>query len=447
MKTIYKVLSVLSLLALFTLTFATPALAFDGRGGDKITIKADEVINDDLYVTANEFVLDGTVKGDLIVFGQTITINGTVEGDLLAAGQTVIINGTVTDDARIAGAALQIGEGALIGSDLLVGGASLETKKGSLVKGEIVFGSAQALLAGNGTGDVLAGTAALELTGSFGGNVEAYVDATDGTKSSMPMSTYMNNIPISIPNVQPGLTVADGAKIAGNLKYTSTVDLPIPSGVVVGKVTRTAPQVSTEARYVPPTAAQKVGTWALDMLRTMLTLILFGLLLGWLFPIFMKALPEKIKSQPWASLGWGAIAWAAFFFGLLAIVLVMIFGGLVFGLLTLGEISGSVIWLGILALFGLTIVFVLVTTYLTKIIVGDMLGKWILDRANPTLAEHKVWPMVIGVTILVLIIELFSFPLLPIGFFGWLINFSVILCGLGALWIWGRDAMQARKTA
>ncbi|MBI5963511.1 MAG: hypothetical protein HY863_08575, partial [Chloroflexi bacterium] len=62
MKTIYKFLSVLSLLAIFTLTFATPALAFDGRGGDRVVIKADEIINDDLYITANEIIFDGTVK-------------------------------------------------------------------------------------------------------------------------------------------------------------------------------------------------------------------------------------------------------------------------------------------------------------------------------------------------------------------------------------------------
>lgn len=447
MKTIYKIFSVLSLLALFTLTFATPALAFDGRGGDKVTIKADEVIKDDLYVTANEFVLDGTVKGDLIVFGQTITINGTVEGDLIAAGQVVIINGTVTDDARIAGAALQIGKDAVIGSDLLAGGASLEAQNGSSVEGELVFGSGQALLEGNVAGDVLAGTSALELGGTFGGDVQAYVDVTDGTKSSPPMSMYMTNIPISIPSVQPGFTVSDGAKITGNLKYTSTVDLPIPGGVVGGDVARTAPEIGLEATYTPPTAAQKVGTWALNLLRAIVTLILFGLLLGWLFPGFMKALPEKIRTQPLANLGWGAIAWAAFFFGLLAIVLVMIFGGLIFGFLTLGGISGSIIWLGILALFGFTILFVLVTSYLTKIIVSEMMGKWILSRTSPSLAEHKVWPMIIGVTALIVIIELFRFPLLPIGFFGWLINFTVILCGLGALWIWGRDTMQARKTA
>ena len=102
-----KILSLFTMLALLSLALVTPALAFEGRDGDKVVIAADEVIDDDLYVGANEFILDGTVTGDLIVGGTIITINGTVEGDLWAAGQVIIVNGTVKDDARIAGAGLR----------------------------------------------------------------------------------------------------------------------------------------------------------------------------------------------------------------------------------------------------------------------------------------------------------------------------------------------------
>jgi cytoskeletal protein CcmA (bactofilin family) len=439
MKPIQKLFSVFALLAIVTIVFATPARAFDGRSGDEIVIKADEVIDDDLYVTARTFTLEGTVNGDVVVFAQTITINGTVNGDLIAAGQVVIINGTVTDDARIAGAALQMGEKASVGSDVVGAAASLELKNGSTVKGELVYAGGQALLAGDITGDVLAATGGLELSGSFGGNVQAHVDANENTASSPPMNMYMTNIPITLPSVRPGLKVDDGAKIAGNLEYTSTVDLPVPAGVVAGKVTRTAPAPSERARPVQPTPAQQVGKWALDLLRGMITLILFGLLLGWLFPFFMRALPEEIRTHPWSSLGWGAIAWAAFFFGLLVIVLAMILGGLIFGFLTLSGVSGTIIWVGILALIGFTILFILVTSFLTKIVVGELIGKWILNRTNPALAGHNVWPMVVGVVVLVAVIGLFRFPLLPLGFFGWLINFLVILCGLGALWLWTRD--------
>src|SRR6187200_294493 len=88
-----KFLSVFVLVVLLALTFSTPAYAFDGRGGDRIVIEAGEVINDDLYVAAQEFVLDGTVNGDLIVFAQNVTINGKVDGDLMAAAQTVAVYG------------------------------------------------------------------------------------------------------------------------------------------------------------------------------------------------------------------------------------------------------------------------------------------------------------------------------------------------------------------
>ena len=180
-------------------------------------------------------------------------------------------------------------------------------------------------------------------------------------------------------------------------------------------------------------------TWTFDLLRTIVTLIIFGLLLGWLAPMFMKALMEKLQSQPAASLGWGLVAYAAFFFAILVVIVAMIAGGILFGVLTLGGMSGTIIWLGILALFVMVVGFVLVTAFLTKIIVAWLGGKLILARFNPALAEHKVWPLVIGVVLVALIIAL--------PFVGWLFGILVMFIGLGALWIWGRELMQARKAA
>ena len=444
-----KYLSVFALLALLSLTFVTPARAFDGRSGEVIVIDADQVINDDLYITAREFTLNGTVHGDVIAFAQTVTINGTVDGDLMAAAQTVVINGTVTDDARIAGAALQLGEKAKIGSDVIAAGASFEAREGSSVEGDLVYGGAQALVAGDVTRNVLAGTAALELRGSVGGNVQAYVEANENTTSAAPMQLYLTNIPISVPNVRPGLTFANDAKVGGNLTYSSTVDLPIPDGVVAGKVTRTTPthNNSRTARAVQPTPAQRVGTWIFDMLRSAITLILFGLLLGWLFPALMRALPEKVRSQFLPSLGWGAIAWAAFFFILMVVVAVTIIGGIVFGLLTLGGLSGTIIWGGLALLFAMLVGFVLITSYVTKVVVGEAIGKWVLGQTNSSLREHKVWPMIIGVLVIVFIVGLLRFPLLPFGFFGWLVDLVIVLLGLGALWLRGRESFQKPAVA
>ena len=439
MSRTFKIISVLAALTLLALAVVTPARAFESREGQNIVIEKGEVVEDDLYLFADTITVNGTIKGDLVAFGSNITVNGTVEGDVMAAGQAVVINGNVNDDARIAGAGLQIGPSAVIGDDLIAAGASLETKEGSQVGGDLVVGSAQALLAGDVTGDVTAGTAALELRGAYGGNVHAYVDMNSDTEDMPPMNMYMTNMPISIPSIPAGLTVNDSARIAGDLEYTSTFDLNIPGGSVAGKITRTEPQIDPEMQVIEQTPAQKVGTWALGLLRLTIALILFGLFLGWLFPKFMKSLPETLRAKPWASLGWGAVAWAVFFFALLAILLAMIFGGILFGIFTLGAVTGAIIWVGILLLFAMTVGFVLVTSYLTKIVVGEWIGKWILGKLNPSLAGHKVWPMVLGVVIVVAVVGLLRFPLVPLGFFGWLVNFAVILFGLGALWLWGRE--------
>ena len=84
---------------------ASPAYAFDGRSGDKVIIKSGEVVNYDLYITAQEFILDGSV--------------------------------------------LLVGEKTSIGGDIIGAGYSLEVQEGSKVGQDIVFAGGQILLAGD----------------------------------------------------------------------------------------------------------------------------------------------------------------------------------------------------------------------------------------------------------------------------------------------------------
>jgi len=123
------------------------------------------------------------------------------------------------------------------------------------------------------------------------------------------------------------------------------------------------------------------------------------------------------------------------------VVILMVLGGWIFGTLTLGGINGTIIWGGIATLFAMLVGFVVITSFVTKVVVGSTLGKSILLQTGPALANHKVWPMVVGVTVIVFVVGMFYFPLLTLGFFGWLINFAVILLGLGALWLLGRDSL------
>ncbi len=446
MSKTHKFFSIVILLALLALTTAAPAYAFDGRSGDKVVIQSGDVINDDLYVGANEFVLDGTVNGDVIAGGQMITINGTINGDLMAAGQTIVINGTVTGAARIAGSVLFIGEKANIGKDVIGAGYSLESRKGSAIGRDVIYAGGQILLAGDVTRNVQVATGGLEIAGNVGGNVKADVGEANQSQAGPPPTMFMGPSTVPIPLVKTGLTIDPSAKITGNLAYTQNNDLTFPAGIVSGKISRTTPPVNQKAQGTSgfvETPAQKVGTWSLNLLRSLVTLILIGLLLLWLFPALIKKPTEKLGTKPWPSLAWGVVAYAAFFFAILLILFVLILGGILFGVLTLGGLSGTVIWLGILALFALIVGFVLVTSFITKVVFGMALGKWILIQVKSPLAEHRFWPMVIGVAITVVVIALLSFPLIP-GFLGGLLNFIVILLGLGAVWLWGRDALSKK---
>jgi cytoskeletal protein CcmA (bactofilin family) len=445
MKRTHKLLSVFVLATLLTLAISTPAYAFDGRGGDQVVIASDEVINDDLYVGAQQFIMDGTVNGDLIAFAQTVTINGKVDGDVMTGAQTVAIYGEVTGTIRMAGSVLFVADTAKIGGDIVGAGYSLEVKPGNAIGRDLIYAGQQALLAGDVTRNVDVAASGLELRGKVGGNVYAEVGDASQINEVIPPTVFMPQSTIPIPPVKAGLTVASSAHVAGNLKYSQLKDLPIPSGVVLGTVVRTVPNI-TPTTVREETVAQKIEKWGAGFVRNSITLILIGLLLLWLFPTFMRSLSENLRAKPLPSLGWGAVAWAAFFFVLLVLIAGTIIAGILFGFLTLGQLTGTVVWLGILALFGLIVGFVLVTTFVAKIVFGVALGKWIFAQFHSPLAEHRYWPMVVGVLITLAVTTMLSFPLIP-GFLGWLVNFAVVLLGLGALWIWGLERTARKPVA
>jgi cytoskeletal protein CcmA (bactofilin family) len=444
MSRIQKTLIAVTLFSLLSILATTPAYAFDGRGGDKVVIPADQVVNDDLYVGANEFVLEGTVNGDVVAFAQTVTINGTIHGDLMTAAQTVVVNGTITGDIRMAGGVLFVGDKAKVGGDIVGAGYSLEVRKGSTIGRDAVFATGQTVLAGDVARNVLAATGALQIAGYVGGNVKVQLGEASEGRSGPPPSMFMRQSTVPVPIIRQGLTIDPAAKIKGNLDYTQNVELGIPAGVVAGKITRTAQPVEKNAPAPEKTAGQKVADWVWHSARSLLTLLLIGLFLLWLFPLFMAAASTQLGNKPWPSLGWGIITYAGFFFLVLLLVFVTVLGAVVFGILTLGGLAGTIVVLGLLSLFSLIVAFVLATAFLAKILFGITLGKWILSQMNSPLASHRYWPMVIGVVITVAVVALLTFPLIP-GVLGWLLDLAIILFGLGALWLWGRDKLATKQ--
>ena len=424
---------IIMLAILLIATLASPVLAFESRGGADVVIAADEVIEDDLYVMAGTFTLDGTIKGDLIVFGGTITINGTVEEDLWAAGQSIIINGAVEDDARIGGSVIILSPRGNVGDDLVAGAYSLETKNGSIVGGDLVFGGFQAQLAGDVTGDVMVAGNSVAILGSVGGDVDAEVGEAGAGPPFSPFM-FMPNAP-HIPSVPGGLTVAPDASIGGTLRYSAPAQADVPSDVN----TEYTPAISPGAEVKEaPSVGQRILDWVLNLIRSLVSLLIVGLLLIWLLPKYVTRYADALAAKPLASLGWGV---AAFFAIPLAILIIAGFtAGLavIFGVLTIGNLSVTAILLGVFLIFSVILAAYLVAVWGAKIAVSIWLGRLIVQRSSTSLDQSRFWPFLIGLIIVVL---LTSIPIL-----GGLINFVILLLGLGALELWFWQAYKDRTT-
>ncbi len=430
-----KWLVVVALSLLLCLVLAPSSYALEKMEGSTVTIEAGEVIEDDLMVFANEFVLGGTVKGDVIFFATKATINGVVEGDLMGGGQEIVINGNVADDVRVGGSVITLGEAAVIGDDFMAGGYSLESTTGSLVEGSMYFGGAQARLAGDIGGDLWVSAGGLELLGTVTGDVQADVGAAS---DAPPFSPFMF-MPgaASAPTFEWGLTVDDQAQIGGDLNYSAPVAADVPNNVVAGDVAFEQVVQTTATEPVETvTTTQKVVNWLADWLRQLVTLLFVGFLMMWLLPRWTGKVAGFVQERPLPSLGWGLMAVAAILVTIVLVFIVMIMLAMALGALTLADLVGAVIVIGLFVLFGLMLLFGFTVSYFARIIVAVAGGRYLFSRFHSRFAESGYWSMALGVLLIAI--------LTAIPWVGPLISLVVVLLGFGALWQEGIQGWQRR---
>src|SRR5918993_1186831 len=416
-------------LLLAGLVAASPVGALETRSGDEVVIGSDQVIEDDVYVTANEVVVDGTIRGDLIAFGGSIAVDGTVEGDLIGAAQAVQIGGTVEDDVRIAGQTLLLDEGAEVEDDLIAAGLSLENMPDSAVGGTLMYAGYQALLQGTVGEDVNAAANGLELGGEVGANVDAEVDGEDGGPPPFLFAPQAD-----LPTVDSGLTLTDSATVGGNLTYESGTEAQIdPQAQIEGEV------VGEER---PAEAEEDTYTFAdavFDNLRSFVALLLVGLLLIWIAPNWVRRRAGTVLDRPLASLGWGVLGLMAVLALGVAILLATLVLAVILGLLTLGGLVALIVGLGLVAEVVLVLIFWISTNYLAQIVVSFLAGLLLVEVVRPGRGRGRVLPLVVG---LILYVILRAVPVL-----GPLVGLAVVLLGLGTLldWIWAK--LRRRRAA
>ncbi|MCW5851000.1 MAG: hypothetical protein KIT87_13075 [Anaerolineae bacterium] len=425
---------------------APAAHAADPRTGDTVIIPASETVNDDVYLFGEQVIIDGVVKGDAVAIGQTIIVNGTVEGSLMSAGTTVTVNGHVGHAVRAAGYGVRLGPESYVGKDVLAGAYSVIADRGSQVLGDMFVGSYQARLDGEIGEDYRGGQTALEINGVIHGNVEVAVDPTGG--QTVPPSVYMPNVPgiNEIPNLAPGLRVGDQARIGGTLRYASpVVGQFAPSAQVQGGVQQTVNEAVTraqaEARRTVEIANSPM-TRLTAMVRNIITLILIGLLLVWLAWNFTRQSADVVALRPLPAFGWGFVTAIGVPFVALLLLVVSIMVLVLFGTLTLGGLGAATFIIGLLINGGLVLVFMTGLAWLSKVVVGLAVGQLLLSRFDSPLAHSRVWPMVLGVTLVALLVALLN--LVPM--LGGLVTLLIDLVGLGALalTLWNLSGLSHR---
>lgn len=399
-------------------------------------IAADEVIDDDVFTSAETVVVDGTVNGNLFASGDSVTINGTVGGDLIVTGSEVTVNGLVNGNLAFFGGELSVGgtvEGsifalggsltlespAVVGRNLFFTGFGMKTEPGSTIGRDLLVSGYQALLAGRIDQDVDAEVAALEIEGSIGGDVVADVSEPG---ESPPGQFQWPGLPAM---VDPGLRVAEEAQIDGMLTYVSPVEQAdtiesLPDGGVVH-------QLPTKPKGpVPLTPGEQAASWLLARAQDGLTLLVLGGLALWWAPALLKRLADQARARPLPAAGWGLVVMITGFIGLVVLTALILVLGILMGAVTLGGLAGTVFGMGFSGLALAFALFLLAITYGSKLIVAYVAGKLALQRLAPRRADG-IWPLVLGVVLYVL---LRSIPIL-----GWFIGMIVTFVGLGAMWL------------
>lgn len=430
-------------LSVLLLTATVPAQAADFRSGERVVIDAATVINDDLFVTADELVIDGTIKGDLYALANTLTINGTVEHDVSAGARNIIINGAVGDTLRAGAQAIVLGDKANIARSALVGGMALETKPGSAVGHDLLFGAYQALLGGNVQNDVIAGAYGIQLDGTIGRNMR--VSVGDERNAGPSPTMFMPFPTMAMPAVPAGLTLAPTAKIGGDLIYESSVPVTVPSGAqVTGPIVQQTPtpdQVSTPPTPEQLQAEQQQQTidYFLNALRDFVVLLLIGLLVLWLLPKWIQGMAEFVQTKPLGSFGRGILMFVGYFVAVAVILIAGLMLIVMFGILTLGSLAGAIALVGAVLFVVLTAGYWLFMTYVAPIVVSYLIGKLLLGRMQATWAQNRFVQFIVGLILLSLVL------LIPVV--GFLIGILVALFALGALLFWVMPMFERKNAA
>lgn len=321
--------------------------------------------------------------------GGIVTVNKEVKDNFFAAGYQIKTESNINGDAFLFASKITLKEE--VSDNAFIAGQGVE------IQGKIahdLFAIAADLSLDKNSqvlGNAYLGAAIVDLAGTIKGNV--YVGA-DSLKIS---GTIEGDLKAEVDK----LTLDSTAQVKGKITYTSKNEAKIVSGATYGAMEK-------KEKVVQAGGWRDKGFWS-GKLYSLLGSLLVGIILLTLVPKYFSAIAEIIKNKPWLSLGWGLL------FLIITPVIMVIAMVIIIGF-PLAMIAAGLYLLAI---------------YLAKIFAGLTVGN-LISKGKWT----PIWALTGGMLIIVLL------SIVP--WIGGLINFVVILAGLGAIFLVTKEALAKK---
>jgi hypothetical protein len=330
-------------------------------------LSKDETVKSDIFVTCARGRIDGTVEGDLFFFGQSIEISGHIKGDAIIFAGSTRINGQIDGNIRSFTNNLTITGS--VGKNVLTFNEVVNLDSAGKVGGSMTaFGESVGVDGHLGHDLVVFGDQTL-ISGTVDGGIQA-----KGRTMSIGSSAQVGG-PIHYEGDNPA-SVASGAKLASPVEFTKAVH---------------------KSQYME-------GHYYVWRIIWTAAFVLFGMVLFLLLPKFAE---EAVRAgeRVGAPLGLGLLVFPAV--PIACIIACITVVGIPLGVLTLG------LWF--LGLFT------------AEIVVGAVVGNWILGRAVDT------WGLIGRMAMGFVLVRIVYTPLAHLHVIGSLVGLGIWMWGMGAI--------------
>jgi len=337
--------------------------------GEEFTLKQDDVVEENLYVSGGNIIISGSVFGDIAAVGGNVLINGSTTNDVMAVGGAIDVLGSVGGDIRASGGQIRIGEN--VEGDVVAAGGFVHILSNVTISKDILLAGGKVVVDGIIEGNTKIYAGEVQLNGTFKNDVEVF---TSGK-----------------------VEFGEEATFRANLSYTSPREALIPQSVIiVGDITFNEAEIVTDARSF------FTALFGAVFITKIFTLLTAGLLIALLFQRFSQNLAVQSVDHAGIEILRGFIM--LIFIPTLSFFLIITLLGFLLGAF------------GLLLFFGM----LLFTRVVSGIVFGALLARLIIKRV----VVNWQW-VIVGITLLEVI------KLIP--FIGWTVSFIVFLITFGAL--------------